>query len=68
MMEVLCKQASSGGAAGLPGLPGGLGGRLTGVAMGLMASFLLGAGALGGQVPVICCDKQIDLYATRLAI
>lgn len=64
-----------GGSSSAGGLPGGLGalaggmtGGLAGAAMGLMASFLLGPGAMGGQVPVICCDKQIDLYATRLGI
>eukprot|EP00775_Hariotina_reticulata_P010905 gene10905-11059_t len=65
MMETLRQQQGPGGtSSALSGLSGGL----TGVAVGLMASFLLGAGALGGQVPVICCDKQVDLYNMTLAI
>lgn len=76
MMETLAKQGGVGG--GMPSLPGklgqlagglgGMGGGLTGAAVGLVSSFLLGPGALGGQVPVVCCDKQVDLYATQLAI
>ncbi|WIA30183.1 hypothetical protein OEZ86_000275 [Tetradesmus obliquus] len=81
MMETLRKQAGGGGGLSMPALPGGLGsmagklagalggmGGTTGAAVGLVSSFLLGPGALGEQVPVICCDKQVDLYAARLAI
>jgi hypothetical protein len=47
MMETLRQQQGPGGtSSALSGLSGGL----TGVAVGLMASFLLGAGSLGGQV------------------
>jgi hypothetical protein len=81
MMETLRKQAGGGSGLPMPALPSGLGsmagklagalggmGGTTGAAVGLVSSFLLGPGALGGQVPVICCDKQVDLYAARLAI
>eukprot|EP00878_Enallax_costatus_P028864 GHUV01031216.1.p1 GENE.GHUV01031216.1~~GHUV01031216.1.p1 ORF type:complete len:146 (+),score=39.72 GHUV01031216.1:1438-1875(+) len=70
MMDSLHKRMGGSSAGGLPSgltsLTGG--GGLTGAAVGLMASFLLGGGAMGAQVPVICCDKQVDLYATRLGI
>lgn len=66
MMDSLQKRMG-GSSAG--GLPGGLN-TLTGAGglAGLMSSFLLGGGAMGVQVPVICCDKQVDLYANRLGI
>eukprot|EP00879_Flechtneria_rotunda_P001214 GHRR01001361.1.p1 GENE.GHRR01001361.1~~GHRR01001361.1.p1 ORF type:complete len:431 (+),score=130.21 GHRR01001361.1:238-1530(+) len=67
MMETLRKQSA--GAAGPASLAiPGLGGGLSGIAVGMMASFLLGGAALGGQVPVICCDKQVDLYNICLRI
>lgn len=62
MMEALRKQGG-GGAPSLSSL-GGLGGGLG----GLVANFLLGPVAMGGQTPVMCCDKPVDLYSTRLAI
>jgi hypothetical protein len=81
MMETLRTQAGGGSGLSIPSLPGGLGGMAgklagalggmggtTGAAVGLVSSFLLGPGVLGGQVPVICCDKQVDLYTARLAI
>lgn len=71
MMDSLQKRMGGSSAGGLPsGLSAltGSGGGLAGAAVGLMASFLLGGGAMGGQVPVVCCDKQVDLYSTRLGI
>lgn len=80
MMESLKKQKGAGGGAsplgGLPGtlgsLAGSLGGGLTGaaagMAAGMLASFVLGPGALGGQMPVLCCDKQVDVYQQQLSI
>lgn len=81
MMESLKKQGAVGGGSsggmlgGLPGLgslAGGLGGGLTGMAAGMaagmLANFVLGPGAMGGQVPVLSCDKQIDVHQQRLAI
>ena len=80
MMESLKKQKGPGGApAALGGLPatlgslaGSLGGGLTGMAAGMAAgmlgSFVLGAASMGSQMPVLCCDKQIDVYQQQLSI
>lgn len=80
MMESLKKQGSVGGGGGgalggltsslgtLGGLGGGLTGMAAGMAAGMLANFVLGPGAMGGQVPVLSCDKQIDVHATRLSI
>lgn len=82
MMESLKKQGAVGGGGGgggimgalpgglssLGGLGGGLTGMAAGMAAGMLASFVLGPGAMGGQVPVLSCDKQVDIHQTRLAI
>jgi hypothetical protein len=78
-MQALKKQGAtqSGGAAGglLGALPAGLGmlgsafgGGAAGMAAGYLASFALGSASLGRQAPVLCCDKQIDVYSTPLSI
>ena len=39
--------------------------------VGGLLDMLLGGGggqSMGGQTPVLCCDKQIDLYSTPLSI
>jgi hypothetical protein len=64
MMETL-RQQTGGGGGGL-GLP--TGGGLGGLVGGLVSSFLLGPAAMGGQTPVLCSDKPIDLYTTMLHI
>lgn len=79
MMESLKKQgavAGGGGGGGvlgsalgtLGGLGGGLTGMAAGMAAGMLASFVLGPGSMGGQVPVLSCDKQVDIHQARLAI
>lgn len=80
MMESLKKQGAVGGGGGgsggvlgstlgtLGGLGGGLTGMAAGMAAGMLASFVLGPGAMGGQVPVLSCDKQVDIHQMRLAI
>jgi hypothetical protein len=82
MMESLKKQGAAGGGGGgggimgalpsglssLGALGGGLTGMAAGMAAGMLASFVLGPGSMGGQVPVLSCDKQIDVHQTRLAI
>ncbi len=62
MMEALRRQ--SGGASTPSALLGGLSGGLG----GLVASFLMGPSTMGGQTPVLCCDKPVDLYATTLML
>ena len=66
MQESLKKQG--GAAGGLPFAIPSMGGGLAGMGMQLVSSFLLGPAAMGGQTPVLCCDKKVDLYNTRLAI
>jgi hypothetical protein len=83
MMEALKKQGGTGGGAGalMGGLPmastlgnlgsalgGGLTGMAAGAAAGMLANFVLGPGAMGGQIPVLCCDKQVDIYQQTLSI
>jgi hypothetical protein len=43
-------------------------GMAAGMAAGALASFVLGANSMGGQIPVLSCDKQIDVHQQRLAI
>lgn len=78
MMEALRKQGGGGGGGGgaLGGLAGTIGslagslagGGVAGAAAGMLASYVLGAASMGGQVPVLCCDKQVDVYTARLSI
>jgi hypothetical protein len=66
MRESLNKQGGAVGGLPLP-IPS-MGGGLAGLGMQMVASFLLGPAAMGGQTPVLCCDKKVDLYNTTLAI
>eukprot|EP00198_Chlamydomonas_reinhardtii_P007619 XP_001696956.1 type I metacaspase [Chlamydomonas reinhardtii] len=44
------------------------GGMVSSGATGILASLLLGSSISSGQEPVLSCDKQVDLYASRLNI
>jgi hypothetical protein len=63
MRDSLQKQGGAGG-----GLPTPQMGGLAGMGVKLVTSFLLGPGAMGGQTPVLSCDKQVDLYNTNLQL
>jgi hypothetical protein len=68
MHETLERVTGGGGGGGMQ-LPGGaLGGLVSVLLQGTLMGGGGGMGGMGGQSPVLCCDKQIDLYNTRINI
>jgi hypothetical protein len=64
-MHETLERVTGGGGGGMQ-MPGGaLGGLVAGLLLGMPVG---GIGGMGGQSPVLCCDKQIDLYNTRINI